>query len=210
MKFKLYLLLLFLTFKITDLKSQTPGWAWAKSAGGISNDDSFGIAVDNLGNSYITGDFQDTATFGNTTLINYGYSNMFLAKYDSLGNLIWVKQAGGVVETSGRGIAVDDSGNSYITGTFYDTAFFGNLSIISRGAFDIFIAKYDSSGNILWVHNAGGIGNDFGTGISVNNFGNVFITGDFNDSANFGGTTIVTNGGSDIFVAKYNSAGNLI
>jgi hypothetical protein len=87
-----------------------------------------GIAVDASGNSYVTGGFEGTATFGSTTLESSGSQDIFVAKLDNRGNWLWAKKAGGTDSDYGYGIAVDASGNSYVTGYFYSaTATFGSI-----------------------------------------------------------------------------------
>ena len=103
---------------------------WAKRAGGIRTDYGNGIAVDGAGNSYVTGAFYDSATFGpgeanETTLTSAGSLDIFVAKYDAAGDLVWAKRAGGASFISGFGIAVDGAGNSYVTGDFDGSATFG-------------------------------------------------------------------------------------
>src|SRR3972149_4329281 len=118
------------------LLNSTPSSAqdleWAKRAGGTSFDYNFsgGIAADTSGNSYVTGSFNGSATFGagetnETTLVSAGESDIFVAKYDSSGMLVWAKRAGGTSHDNGRGIAVDSSGNSYVMGIFIGSATFG-------------------------------------------------------------------------------------
>ena len=89
---------------------------WATKAGGTDAEVAYSIAVDNKGNSYITGAFRGTAVFGTINLTAAGSSgsyDIFIAKYDKFGRLKWAKQAGGPnVYDFGYGIAVDDSGNS--------------------------------------------------------------------------------------------------
>ncbi len=183
-------------------------WLWAKNAGGTSFDYGSGIAVDASGNSYVTGYFADSATFGSTTLTSYEYYDIFVAKLDSSGNWLWAKNAGGTSFDYGSGIAVDASGNSYVTGYFADSATFGSTSLTSNGYYDIFIVKLDSDGNWLWAQNAGGTDGDWGYGIAVDTSGNSYITGYFADSATFGSTTLTNYGDEDIFIAKLDSSGN--
>ncbi len=185
-------------------------WLWAKKAGGTSTDNSRSIAVDASSNSYVTGYFYDSATFGSTTLTSYGYDDIFVAKLDSRGNWLWAKNAGGTSEDRGEGIAVDANGNSYVTGCFdiRATATFGSTILTSDRISDIFIAKLDSSGNWLWAMNSGGTGYGEGWSIAVDASGNSYITGYFAGTATFGSTTLISNGGLDIFVAKLNSRGN--
>ncbi len=192
---------------ITKLDSNG-NWLWAKKAGGTNPDYGFGIAVDTSGNSYVIGFFEGTATFGYTTLISNGGTDLFVAKLDSSGNWLWAKKVGGTSTDEGYDIAVDASGNSYVTGIFYGTATFGSTTLISNGEEDIFIAKLDSSGNWLWAKNAGGTGSDEGYGIAVDASGNSYVTGYFYGAANFGSTTLTSYGYYDIFIAKLDSSGN--
>ncbi|MDH3589388.1 MAG: SBBP repeat-containing protein [Gammaproteobacteria bacterium] len=199
---------------------------WAKQAGGPSNESGRDIAVDDSGNSYVTGFFAGEATFGEgevneTTLSGAGSSDIFIARYDGNGDLLWAKQAGGVSGEAGTGIAVDGSGNSYVTGSFTNTATFGEvgneITLASNDWNDIFIAKYDSSGDLVWAKQAGDpdatFANDEGNGIAVDGLGNSYVTGSFRGPGTFGeGVNEVTLSGfgfEDIFIARYDSAGNL-
>jgi hypothetical protein len=198
---------------------------WAKQAGGTLQDVGRGIAMDTSGNSYVTGLFNDTVVFGasepnETTLISYGGPDIFVAKYDSDGHLVWVKQAGGALLADGLGIAVDTSGNSYVIGRFEGTAVFGasepnETTLVNASGSDIFVAKYDSDGHLVWVKQAGGTGSAGGFGLGMDGSGNIYITGTFNHSATFGAsepneTTLVSAGSNDIFVAKYDANGGLL
>jgi len=116
-------------------------WLWAIQAGGTDNDFGYGIAVDANGNSYATGSFSESVTFGTTTLTSSGYEDIFVAKLDSSGNWLWAKQAGGTDYDDGNGIAVDDNGNSYVTGYYEGSATFGATTLTSIGSWDIFVAK---------------------------------------------------------------------
>jgi hypothetical protein len=185
-------------------------WLWAQQAGGTSGDEGYSIAVDANGNSYITGCFWGSATFGATTLTSSGNEDIFIAKLDINGNWLWAKQAGGTSYDIGYGIAVDDNGNSYVTGYFSSIATFGNTTLTSSSSeyADIFVAKLDSSGNWLWAKKAGGTSWDHGYGIAVDANGNSYVTGYFYGSATFGTTTLTSSGSYDIFVAKMDSNGN--
>jgi uncharacterized protein (AIM24 family) len=179
------------------------------TGGGTSDDFVRQVAVDASGNVYITGSFNGTATFGATSKTSVGNNDIFIAKYSSSGTLQWVQSAGSTSNDLANGIALDASGNVYITGYFYGTATFGAISKTSAGNADIFVAKYSSSGTLQWVQSAGGTSNDAATGIAVDASGNVYITGYFFVTATFGATSKTSAGGSDIFVAKYSSSGTL-
>ena len=158
--------------------------AW--SGGGTSNGVGDGIATDSDSNSYITGYFVGAATFGSTTLTSSGSDDIFIAKLNSSGSWDWAVKAGGSSDDNGLGIAVDSSGNAYITGYFEGTAAFGSTSLVTSGSRDIFIAKLDTNGSWQWAVKAGGTGNDAGRGIAIDSSGNVYATGYFNSAATFG------------------------
>lgn len=193
-------------------KYDAPGnVVWAKQSGGAGGEMGRGIAVDTKANCYVTGYFDGSATFGSTDLTSSGGSDVFIAKYDASGKFLWAKQAGSTAAEFGRNVAVDRQGNCYITGVFGGQASFGNRTITNAGGEDIFIAKYDPSGNSLWAKSAGGVSKDAATGIDVDVNGNSYITGEFNGTATFGSTTLTSsNSNPDIFVSKYDASGNVL
>ncbi len=187
---------------------------WAKSAGGNNYDYSCNVATDNSGNVYITGYFKSPSiTFGSTILTNNGSTDIFLAKYDSDGNVLWAKSAGEDSYEHSYGLTADTSGNVYITGNFMSTNItFGTITLTnSNGGNDIFLAKYAPNGDIIWAKNAGVNGEDVGNDIICDLLNNVYLTGQFrSDSIIFGSTILNNNGSDDIFLVKYNSDGNVL
>ena len=172
---------------------------WIKQFGSANADYGYGIAVDSAGNSYVTGyTIGDLSGTGNARR-----SDAFIAKYDTFGNQIWVAQFGSAAEDEGYGIAVDSAGNSYVTGyTKFDLA--GTNSRI--GYKDIFIAKYDTFGNQIWIKQFGSANDDVGSDIAVDSAGNSYVTGYTR------GDLSETNIGYkdwDIFIAKYDVDGTL-
>lgn len=196
------------------LAKYSPGGAflWVRTAGGSIGDYAHALAVDGAGNSYLTGEFETTTRFGGgaVALSSSGSNDVFAAKYDTNGNLIWAKKVGGG-SGSDKGLGISLSGGSlYITGNFQGGANFGSTHLSVSGAHDIFIVKYTTGGDFQWAKKAGGSGEDEGFGISGDPGGNVYVTGYFTGTANFSGTSVSTNGGTDIFLAKYNSGGDLL
>jgi hypothetical protein len=185
--------------------------AWARRAGGNSNDFGNSIAIDGLGNSYVTGYFQSTnANFSGTILTNAGSANVFTAKYDSSGTLLWARKAGGTGYDAGNGIAVDAAGNCYVTGFFYSTnAVFGGINLTNNGQNNVFITKYDGTGNVVWARQAGGTSFDLGFAVAADAAGNSYVAGNFfSPTMGFGGGISLTNSGeNDVFVAKFDPSG---
>ena len=183
-------------------------WLWATQAGGVNWDGGYSITLGFAENIYITGFFSEIATFGSFSLTSNGDDDVFVARIDSDGNWLWATKAGGIDSDEGRGMTIDDLGNTYITGGFEETATFGSFSLTSNGDDDIFVARIDSNGNWLWATQAGGNDRDFGLGITIDNIGNTYITGAFQGTATFGPTTLTSNGEFDIFIAKMDINGN--
>jgi|GEM_PF-711679 len=180
---------------------------WANRAGGTGGDEGHCVANDEFGNSIITGNFFGTGKFGSISLVSSGGTDVFISKYDELGNVQWAKSTGGKVADYGQGICSDMSGNIVVTGCFQDTINFDMISLASKGEYDIFIAKFDKLGNVIWAKNAGSPNSDIGRSIASDKQNNYYITGEFSGIATFDKTTIQGNG---IFIAKYGSDGNLI
>lgn len=190
---------------------------WARMAGGENIDESSSVCTDASGNVYITGHFNSKSIiFGTDTLTNPNiYQEIFLAKYDASGNLLWAKSAGGTGRDYSNSISADASGNVYITGQFEsDTITFGTKSFTNAGSHDIFVAKYDAAGNVLWAENAGGTGTDVGSSVGTDHLGNVYVTGNFGSKTiTLGKTTLNNAAGAvaqDIFLAKYDASGNAV
>ena len=203
--------------------AQVPSYAWAKSAGASNYERANSIYVDLAGNSYITGSFHDTIRFGTITLLGNSfvpanYTDMFVAKYDSNGNVVWAKMASAIVDDAGFAICADNSGNVYVSGYFNKNSSnptsmtFGSLPPInSIGWDDIFLAKYNASGNEQWAKAIGGGANDYGYDLVADNVGGIYLTGSFEGSVNFGTSTLSSAGWGDTYVAKFdaNTGANL-
>ncbi len=183
---------------------------WAKSAGSTNEDWGRDVTTDELGNIYITGFFSSlTITFDSTTLINNGGRDIFLVKYDSTGNVLWAKSAGGVEWDVGYSVTTDASGNVYMSGYFRgDTITFDSTILINNGCYSAFLVKYNATGNVLWAKNAGGLAN--GYSIDTDASENVYMTGVFSGSITFGSITLTNNGEYGIFLVKYNATGNVL
>ncbi len=193
---------------------------WAKNAAGVGNDSAsvMHITKDKLGNIYIIGYFNcHNLYIGNTLLNNSqlggsGSNDCFIAKYDSLGNPLWAASSGGDNNEMGHSIAVDTSGNVYITGFFTSTIMnFNGTNIINNGNHDIFIAKYNSSGIIQWAKGFGGAGLEIGGSVIVDATNNIYHTGVFSSSNfNIGNFSIVNHTLQNAsYMAKLDSSGNV-
>jgi Ca2+-binding RTX toxin-like protein len=171
---------------------------WAKLLGTSASDFSNGISRDNNGNLYIVGNTSGSL-LGNT---NLGAQDAYIAKYDGLGNLIWVKQFGTSSIDDASAIKIDSSNNIYLIGST-NGSLSGNTNL---GAQDAYIAKYDALGNQIWVKQFGTSSSEVANGITINSNGTIYVTGSTNGS--LPGNT--NQGSSDAFIAAFDSNGNLL
>jgi len=180
--------------------------SWARKYGGSKNDRANASICDNIGNTFITGFFTDEADFGGTTLLADS-GDVFVAKVNSWGNLMWVKRAGGIYSDVANGITSDNQGNVIITGQYRGTADFGPFNLTSSNSSpDVFIAKLDANGNWLWAKGAASAATDRGMDVCTDATGNIYACGQFSDDITFDvlHTNDVINAG---FVIKLNSSG---
>ncbi len=206
---------------VVVLKLDNSGnFVWAKSMGGVSGDVGEEIALDSNGNVYTIGFFAETADFdpgaGTFNLNGAGFLDVFISKLDNSGSFVWAKSIGGTGYDYARGIAIDSSGNVYLTGNFHDTVDFdpgvGVANLTSKGFSDIFISKLDGNGSFVWAKGVGGVGSDSGRSIAIDSSSNVYTTGSFYDTVDFDPSIGVFNltsvNGDNTFVSKLNSNGD--
>ncbi len=214
----LALAIVFLFVSSSFGQSSQVSYGWTKIMGGTSGDNGWAITTDSSGNVYVTGDFLGTVNFGldfGTTDIKTGAGqvDIFITKINSNGTYGWTKIMGGnLFDDRGHAITTDSSGNVYVTGDFWYSANFGldfgtTDTKTSAGQQDIFITKINSNGTYGWTKRMGGTSQDLGNDITTDSSGNVYVTGSFGGTVNFGldfgNTDIKTGGGT--FITKINS-----
>lgn len=167
---------------------------WTRQFGTSSEDFGWRVSGDAKGNAYITG--WTTGSLGGT---NAGGDDVFVAKYDAVGNLQWTRQLGTSESDRGRGVSADGQGNVFVSG-WVNGRSDGTIGISE----DAFVAKYDSAGVLIWFQQLGIIGSDYGADLMADHDGNVYVLG-YAASGLDGGS-----GGAGGFVRKYDGAGNLL
>jgi hypothetical protein len=203
----LHAILLFLFILICHHTSAQYEWSWAITEGGPVNEYITAITCDVDGNIYAAGSFEGSLDFFGETIVSEGDNDVFVASFTSDGTLIWVRTGGGEFEDIPFDICADNQ-FVYVTGSYYEQADFENETLISNGVRDMFLLKYDLSGNLQWATGGGGVTDDYGQAIASDDNGNVYLTGVMNYSSTFGNHTVNNFGFTDIFILKYDAGGN--
>jgi gliding motility-associated-like protein len=188
---------------------------WAISANSGLDDRTLGLCTDHDGNVIATGTYWANITFGTTTLTGSA-DHPFVIKLDPMGNYIWAIQGGSSGDDHGFDVAVDPQNDIMITGYMSDhywwaanTGVFGNIPPFPVIDSVAFVAKISSGGTWMWVETFGGTDVERDNDLVVDAAGNVYVAGGFYGTKTFGNTTLTSiNGSRDIFVVKYDNAGN--
>lgn len=184
--------------------------SYAKVFGGIGEDEGRRLVVDNSGNVYLTGSMSGTVDFGGGPLTSAGGRDVFLAKFDANGNHVWSKIFGDEsVFQFGLGITLDGSGNVIITGYFTgDINFGGSTFSTPNNDENVFVAKFNSAGTHIWSNAFGEpTTNQLGWAVKADASGNVYVSGHYRNTIDFGGGPLPTTTNWDAFVAKFSPGG---
>ena len=220
-RFHRKLILVFIFVSVYQVSAQTSA-SWTLNFGSKSNDVARALTEDNSGNILAIGVIGDSASFAwrGTTYNMYPWrGNCFITKQNPNGQLTWLRHIGGAGNVQVKDIATDVYDNFYLTGSFTGTADFNpssnNFNLVSTDSLgDIFVAKYDDWGNLVWAIRIGGLGFDYASSIELDQDSNVFISGAFEGAVDFDPSSAVSlvNGNSvqDAFVVKLESSGSFI
>jgi len=201
---------------------------WGLSFGGSSNENGYSIALDSDGNIFVAGVFRgsnvdfDPDPQGVDYHSSNGGMDVFVCKFDPLADFLWARTWGGTGYDRGYSVAADPDGNAFVTGIFKGT----NVDFdpdpapsqkdlhSSIGGYDVFVSKFDPSGDFRWARTFGGTSDDNGFGIDTDQFGNAYTTGSFRGTVDFDPSAGVDShtalGSSDIFLMALNFNGAFI
>ena len=187
---------------------------WARPIlGAVSLND---VAVDNQGYVYVAGTFEKEISCGGTSLSSQAVRDLLLIKYDTEGSLVWAKQGGGITggTMQGAGLAIDNTGNLYVTGSINGTMHMDGLSMNSNRGVALLLLKYNKQGKLLWTQQGKGTGlENPGAAVGVDVAGNAYVTGRISGIGSFGTITLPAlnqQSQNDVLVIKCDADGNFL
>lgn len=197
--------------------SDNGNFVWVKTFGGNFSDRGTDLALSPDGGIVITGQFFGSVNFGSTTLTSASNSkDIFLAKLDNAGVVIWALSEGGSLAENAYGVTVDHQNNVILTGQFQGQAQIGSSTFTSaidpntgQSSFDFFVSKYDQNGTPLWEKNGFAEYEDRGLAVAVDGSNNIFFTGQFSKDLQFAGQTYLNLGYNIGFLCKLSPSGNV-
>ncbi len=182
---------------------------WTISDGGSNYDYLHGIASTN-NSIYAGGSFYGTTQLGGEEFTSLGSQDIFIARYDTEGSFLWAKHIGSPKTDYLNAIASDPEGNIILTGHFYDSVAFGDTSIYALAGSDIFLAKYNPMGELLWIRRAGGSSADQSYTLDCDADGNILFTGSYFLDIQIGDTLLSTLDPTGVFYAQYGPDGDFL
>ena len=200
---------------------------WAKKIGGAGDDLSSCILIGSTGDILISGGYRETVDFdpsdsGTVNKTSKGGYDIFILKLDSNGAFLWVNTMGSQIDDLAKCIAVNSSGQIYVTGYFNETVDFdpsvsntANLTAQGSNYGDIFVSKFEMDGSYIWAKKMGNAAEDIGYSLTIDANGNSYISGSFSSTVDFdpsseGVFNLTSAGLVDIFVSKLDTNGNLV
>ncbi|MFH0733150.1 MAG: T9SS type A sorting domain-containing protein [bacterium] len=180
---------------------------WAHEGGNQVTTEGRDVVIDANGDVIVTGALYGNSVFGGITLVGSGNWDVVVVKYNAAGDVLWAKKGSSYRQDRGNSITVDAAGNYLVTGYFggtgVDTVNFNGYKLTGYGDRDIFVAKYNPSGDLLWVKAAGSSNSgEEGWGVVTDAQNNVYVCGQYAGTSNFGANQVTSVGGRDVFLTK--------
>ena len=180
---------------------------WVYTAGGTGRDRGRKIALDSSGNIYVVGYYRNVVDFGGGDVTSNGNWDAFLLKLNNSGTFQWVITFGDTLNDLGRDVVVDSNDNVYMLGDYRGTVTFAGIGGLTATQADMFLLKVNSSGDSVWVYSATSIsGDESARAVAIDSSDNLYITGSFSGTMNFGdGNNVTASFSHDLFIVKLNS-----
>lgn len=183
---------------------------WVRKFGGLGSESAGGLKEVDANNIVMNGSFEATVSYPTGSINSAGAYDFFLTKFNSQGNIIWATSGGGLDSEAGYAVDVDTSGNIYSAGSIGNDVTFGTVFVPSQQNANMFISKHNSNGGCQWVKMGGNITDDVASDLCTDPNGSSYVTGYVSQDALFSTTWLTGVQGSDAYVVKYNTFGNIV
>ena len=188
---------------------------WAKNYGTAGYEAAYSVSTDDVGNVYFIGHYNDNPiTIDTISLSNQGGYDVVFAKLNPSGDVIWAKNISSSTTEVGRSIIIDSLNNIYITGYYTASSIsVDGITLTNNGTSnEMYIAKFNSDGDVLWAKSAGGTDMESGYKVTIGESGNVYVNGMIrSNEVDFGGVVLYNTSGTEKdFIVKYNSTGQAL
>lgn len=174
---------------------------WSIPIAGAGDDVVYAVGTDGM-NVIVAGTFAGTVDFGGQNRTSVGSNDLFVARYDTDGNLEWVETAGSAGDDEAFALAVDTDGSVVVTGYVSGAIDFGDGPLQHHGGTDLLVARFDRDGSHQWSYTHGGPGDDMGFAVKLRADGQPVVAGSYRDSATIGASELKSAGGTDILVLR--------
>ena len=183
---------------------------WSQRFGDAASQEGREIVAAPNGEIVIAGQFEGTMSFPSSTgttisLASAGGTDVYLARFRTDGVAIWASRFGDATFQYCNAIAMDPLGDVAIVGAFLGSVNFGGSDLVSAGDYDIFVARFNASGQHTWSYRFGDAAWNDATCVTFDSSSNLYFGGHFNGTFSFGGPNIT--GVVDVYVAKLSSTG---
>jgi hypothetical protein len=182
---------------------------WVETFGDGQLDQGFALALSDSGYLHLGGRFRGNPDFGGQTLSGQGSDDIFVARLDTTGQIIWASQLGSTGNETVQNLAIGKDGSTYLTGYFLGPDPFSPLPVQSQGN-DFYLAKLDANGQFQWARTVSSISTDRGWDVSCDGNGQVFVSGEYGNGAMLDNHFLNSKGTSDVFLAQYDAQGVLV
>jgi hypothetical protein len=183
---------------------------WSLQMGGVADDLGNDIELDNHGNLYITGHFRNTFYYGSDSSLSSGNTDVFVAKIDTSGLLLWVKRWGNSGFETADALSCDLQGNVFVGGTFEDSLSVDGNVFNSYGNLNNFIVKLDANAGFIWANSVSTPVFNNIQSLATDDSSNLYIGGFFRDVLYSTAGQMLSNGGKDAFLLKFDVNGTLV
>jgi outer membrane protein assembly factor BamB len=189
---------------------EAAGPPWSLRWGDAAKQSMVRIALDARGQLFVAGQLRGSVDPGTGPLTSAGSNDVLVARLDPGGRALWGRRFGDSGLQNVTQLASDSAGGVVLTGGFTETLDFDGQRLFNPGDQDIFLARLDPEGRTLWSRQFGDVSEQLADGLAVDPQGHVVITGTFHGTVDFGDGALVSEGLSDVFLARFTPEGRLL